>query len=176
MELHDPARRAAAQREQATLAEPVDEPRGALGVGQLQTPQGAATAQAGGVRQRTRERRGDAPADLDGATGELLLRDDVEGGERCGAGERMGDEGPGVEGLAAAAPGLHQVGPADDRRNRQATAESLAAAQEIRAHGFVIAGEVAAGATETGEDLVEDQGGRGLVEMFRYQRERTGER
>ena len=115
-ELDDPARRSAAQQQQAALPEPVDQPARAASASGSSRPQRAPRPRSAKRRGRPEraariERRGDASADRDGARREALFREDVEGGERRGAGERMGDEGAGVERLAAGAPGVHQRRP-----------------------------------------------------------------
>lgn len=123
-----------------------------------QTPERAPPAELGRARNgRGSEGSRDALADRRRALDEPLLLEELERGERRGAGERMRYEGARVQRLAFAPEGLEQLGASDRRGDRHPAAERLAAAEQIGAHAFVLDCEAGAGAAEAGEDFVDDE-------------------
>ena len=146
-ELRDLAIGAAGQDEDAAAARGGYPGGGGAAGMQLDAPEQAAAADAG-YRRQARVPAGQASleprCETGGARRQLLLLDHLEHRQGGGAGQRVGEEGGGVERLARGAPDPGSSSRlAEHGGDRQAAAKGLAAAQEVGPDTFGLDGEEA---------------------------------
>ena len=97
-------------------------------------------------RCHSRARRLEAVAEFVGASQQILAFEQIEHGQRRGAGERIAGE---RSAESAGAGSIHDFGAAGDRSQRQSAAQRFRGDDKIRLDAVALAGKQRAGAAET---------------------------